>query len=239
MDTGFTNCCASGDTVVKDTAGNALTAIKAAKSINTIYELGQVAYYSNAILSGSSVVTTVGPEVAEAIGTAVQAGDVMAGFQSYAASTMFTPGAIAVMAAFYVAQELLSGGCDQEDIETAMLNSSGYCHYVGSYCARKIFLIGCVQRAKGYCCFNSKLARLIHEGGRPQLASFQPGGDWGSGDAQNCRGFTAEEFQMLDFSKIDLSSYFGELQTEAQSTIEQGVRGKISDFYNATQNKGK
>ncbi len=238
MDTGFTNCCGSGDTTVKDTAGSALNLLNSAGAINKIYHLGQIAYYSYAAMSGATLALQgASPAVTAAIGTAVESGSILAGMQSYAIG-LISPGSIALMAAVYLAQELLSGGCDQEDIETSMLDSSGYCHEVGSYCENELPLIGCVQRAKGFCCFNSKLARLVHEGGRPQIPAFGDG-NWGEAESPNCRGFMAEEFQMLDFSKIDLSAYFGELATTAQQTIEQGATKKINEFYDAVQNKGK
>ena len=51
------------------------------------------------------------------------------------------------------------------------------------------------------CNFNSKLARIINEQGRPQLNK-----GWGSASNPECKGFTPEEFQKLDFSKIDFAS---------------------------------
>jgi hypothetical protein len=44
------------------------------------------------------------------------------------------------------------------------------------------------------------LAKLVHKYGEKQLT---PKGI----RFKNCRGFTPQEFQMLDFSKIDLSQY--------------------------------
>ncbi|MFZ6006879.1 MAG: conjugal transfer protein TraN [Nitrospirota bacterium] len=129
------------------------------------------------------------------------------------------------------AMTIFTEKCDQQDIETSTLNDSKYCHYVGDYCEKKWPLIGCVQKAKGYCCFNSKLGRIIHEQGRPQLINFGADGGWGSGKAPNCRGFTPEEFQMLDFSKIDMSEYFGDIQTKSQDQIQQNATDKVQQYY--------
>jgi hypothetical protein len=40
----------------------------------------------------------------------------------------------------------------------------------------------------------------LQEQGKPQL-----GLDFGTAESPNCRGFTAEELQKLEFSKLDLS----------------------------------
>ena len=94
----------------------------------------------------------------------------MDGFEAYAEAAMLNPATIAIAAAMYLAQEVfLSGQCKQEDLETSMSNDAGRCHYIGNYCEKKWALIGCVQQANVYCCFNSKLARIIQEQGRPQL----------------------------------------------------------------------
>jgi conjugal transfer mating pair stabilization protein TraN len=78
------------------------------------------------------------------------------------------------------------------------------------------------------------MARIVHEQGRPQLKAFGPGGGWGTAKNPNCRGFTPQEFQQLDFSRIDLSEYFGDIQRDltqkiqgAQSTVQQ----KIQEHY--------
>ena len=85
-------------------------------------------------------------------------------------------------------------------------------------------LVGCVQRAESHCCFNSKLARIVQEQGRAQIPSM---GGFGTAREPNCRGFRPEEFQAIDFSKIDLSEYFDELQTRSQALIEGEIRTRV------------
>jgi conjugal transfer mating pair stabilization protein TraN len=89
-----------------------------------------------------------------------------------------------------------------------------------------------VQRAKTYCCFNSKLGRIIQEQGREQLQDFQPRENWGSGKSPNCVGFTPEQFSMLDFSRIDLGEFIGDIQGQMKTNIEKGVENKVNDYYN-------
>ena len=127
--------------------------------------------------------------------------------------------------------------CGSGDAETVQAVGKGMCHYIGDYCQQKWPLIGCVQRANTYCCFNSKLGRIIHEQGRTQLQQFGAAGDWGGAESPNCRGFTPEEFQMLDFSRIDLSEYFGDIKTKAASEVQQNMQRQVSDFYDKVQAK--
>lgn len=121
--------------------------------------------------------------------------------------------------------------CTEQEWQTNAARDAGRCHYIGRYCKTKWVGVGCVQSAKVYCCFNSKLGRIIHEQGRVQLKVFQPDGAWGSAKSPDCRGFTPEEFQMLDFSRIDLSEYFADIQTKAQGEIEQQMQQKIEQYY--------
>ena len=128
------------------------------------------------------------------------------------------------LAALNLGMSLFMGSCDKQDILTSTYKESGYCHYVGKKCIKKLPLVGCVQKAKVYCCFNSKLARIIHEQGRPQLSSFGPSGGWGSAKRPNCRGFTPEEFQSIDFGRIDFSEYVADIQRNIRRNIEPQMK---------------
>lgn len=119
--------------------------------------------------------------------------------------------------------------CKGDEKELIALNQKGLCHYVGSYCSLKIFGL-CIQRKKTYCCFNSKLGRILQEQGRPTLRAFSSS-RWGSAKRPNCRGFTPEEFQMLDFSKIDLSAWYGDIQVNTQQQITSTMQNKIKNAY--------
>lgn len=101
----------------------------------------------------------------------------------------------------------------------------GQCHYVGDYCSEK-WLSVCVQRKKTYCCFGSALARIIGEQGRQQL-----GIGWGTPKSPECRGFTPEEFQKLDFDKIDFSEWFEHyVEPEMQQNINENIRNAFENI---------
>ena len=257
------NCCQSDEVMTEDTGS---TISNVASGIQTAYELGQVAYYGNALATGAAqmsavttsasgavtsmtVVSTATGSTATISGAAAEgayaamasgttgASAVTAGVEAYAAA-LFNPATIIIAVVVMVVMKVLMGkGCDQADIQTGMQEKAKQCHYVGDYCYKKYFF-GCVQKAKGYCCFNSKMARIIQEQGRPQLTTFQPNGDWGAGSSPNCRGFTPDEFQALDFSKIDLSEYFADIQKDLTSKIQnsqQKITDNINKKYQAVQ----
>lgn len=100
-------------------------------------------------------------------------------------------------------------GCDAEDQRLMDRKSKHLCVYVGSFCLEKDPVTKtCITKKFSYCCFHSKLARIIHEQGRPQI-----GLGWGSPQNPTCRGLTKEEIANIDFSKLDLSELYEELMS--------------------------
>jgi len=238
--TGWKNCCMSGAAPLADNLGSASSMVGAFNTITNVYHLGQIAYYGNMVSGlGDYGVQMIGsfnvsPEVSSALATVAQTGNIADGLTVYAEATFLDPTTMAIGAAMYLVQDfLLSGSCTQDDLQTAMLDDSGMCHYIDTYCKKKWPLVGCVQEAKVFCCFNSKLARIIQEQGRPQLATFNP--PWVYAGSGNCRGFTPSEFQMLDFSKMDLSEYLGDIKTKAQATLQNTINDKVNQYYQNTQ----
>ena len=111
--------------------------------------------------------------------------------------------------------------CNKEERELKKKRQAKICHEVGTYCAKKIKFLGiCLQRKKTYCCFSSQISRLINEQGRPQI-----GKGWGSPRNPDCKGFTPEEFQLLDFSSIDLSEWIEEIEGKANTNTTEINKG--------------
>jgi len=99
--------------------------------------------------------------------------------------------------------------CTADDMKTSSYLGFNLCHLVGERCAGR-FLGVCYKRENVYCCFNSILARLIHEQGRPQV-----GRGWGSLDNPDCAGLTFGELSALDFSQMDLTEYMQYVQEKS------------------------
>ena len=176
-----------------------------------------------------------------ALQAVAQGGSLMDGFTAYAEATMFLdPTTLAFMAAAYMIQEFLLSGELQPGRPGDRHNGRG-----GPVPQPGHVLHG--QVAPGRVRPESRGVLLLQLQARPHytgtgpatLKSFNPN-PWGvasdDGPANaDCRGFTSTEFQMLDFSKMDLSEYFGDIATQVQSTIQQNVSGKINSYYNSIQ----
>lgn len=118
--------------------------------------------------------------------------------------------------------------CKDTEKILAKKRNNDVCHYVGNYCSKKLKFLGCIQTSESYCCFSSKLGKLIQEQGRPQL-----GISWGSGDSPNCRGFTPDEFQKLDFSKLDFTEFAKDIQVKTTNFNNIGgfIQNKVQGFF--------
>ena len=123
--------------------------------------------------------------------------------------------------------------CKENEKLLAKKREKKHTHYVGNFCSKKIrlgFIKICIQKSDGYCTFNSSLAKIIQVQGREQL-----GISWGSPENPQCRGFTPEEFQKIDFSKIDLTEFVKDIQSSIQTSVIQNlgtyVKDKVENFY--------
>lgn len=143
----------------------------------------------------------------------------------------FDPTSLAMSIAIMVVMDFLS--CDQNEQLLGLKKGQNLCHYVGDYCSSK-FLGVCLEKTQGYCCYNSRLARIINEQGRPQL-----GKGWGSAEHPQCDGFTQDEFSHLDFSRIDMSEFINDVMSRVvppngsglSSGVQNSVQTKIQNYY--------
>ncbi|QLI60526.1 conjugal transfer protein TraN (plasmid) [Aeromonas caviae] len=211
----FKDCCKSEGKAFSDDAGSLMSAAQTMSTVSHVYSAATEAYtaYNAAIQAGQTAAAAMNSGVAAA--------------QNYML-VAFDPTTLAISIAVYVVMKYLMTACDQQSMETALMADSGFCHKVGTYCKKRIKIIGCVQKAQSYCCFNSKLARIIHEQGRPQLKTGI--NNWGTPEKPLCRGFTPEEFQSVDFGKVDLTEYISEVQKTATDEIQKNMSNITSEF---------
>ena len=124
---------------------------------------------------------------------------------------------------------LVALGCDREEVLLHERDAQGLCAYVGTYCSEK-FLGICLTKRKAYCCFESKLSRILQEQGRAQLPK-----PWDEPKEETCEGFTLDEFAQLDLSQMDFSEVYAEFTEAARlpDELETSVliQQKIEDYY--------
>lgn len=106
-----------------------------------------------------------------------------------------------------LAVDVKLASCKSEEKCLAKFRSEGKCHFIGSQKAK----LGTVTEHV-YCCFPTKLARIIHQQGRQQL-----GMKWGKVDKPKCRGLSLEELQRVDFSRIDLSEVIEDINVDREA----------------------
>jgi len=111
--------------------------------------------------------------------------------------------------------------CSSAEKQLDEKDDKGLCHKVGSYCSDKVLGI-CVTSKDAYCCFGSKLSRILQEQGRQQIAKA-----WAKPKDETCKGFTIEEFQRLDLSQMDFSEVYAEFMDAAKLPSEVSVMADI------------
>ncbi len=120
-------------------------------------------------------------------------------------------------------------GCSREEVLLHQRDAQGLCAYVGTYCSSS-FLGVCLTKKKVYCCFESKLTRILQEQGRAQLPK-----PWGKPKTEQCLGFTLDEFARLDLSRMDFSEVYAEFTDAARLPDElqtsELIQQKIRDYY--------
>lgn len=152
-------------------------------------------------------------------------------FLSGADMFAFDPTSMAVSVAIQVIMSMMS--CTQNEQMLSMKRGRDLCHYVGTRCVDK-FLGMCIKSSQSLCCFNSKLARIIQDQGRIQLAQ-----DWGNADAPRCEGFSQADFERIDFSKIDLSEFVQDVMNNVKlpsvdatnAEINKSIQEKLTNYY--------
>ena len=119
--------------------------------------------------------------------------------------------------------------CSQDEMKLDIKDRMGFCHKVGTWCSSS-FLGICKTKKTAYCCFESKLSRVLQEQGRVQLNK-----PWGKPKNEQCKGFSIAEFQRLDLSKMDFTEVYADfldaakLPDEVQTMTE--IQSKIQNYY--------
>lgn len=120
--------------------------------------------------------------------------------------------------------------CSREDRDVDKRDDEGLCHYVGTYCSDRVLGV-CVTRKQSYCCYSSKLVRILNQQGKAQL-----GMQWGKPKEPDCEGFLIAQFQQLDLSRMDFREVYAEfvdaakLPDEVEMSIQ--IQQKIEAYYN-------
>lgn len=114
------------------------------------------------------------------------------------------------------------GKCSKEEKNLFEKVQEGKCHRIGH-------IENLLMTEHVYCCFPTKLARIIQEEGHKQL-----GISWGKAEKPKCRGLTLRELQSLDFEQMDFTDFIEDLQDKADSQrLAAKLQSMAQDFSNS------
>lgn len=114
------------------------------------------------------------------------------------------------------------GNCDANEVKLSKLRQENKCVAVGTYCAKRVLGV-CTSKRSSFCCFGTKLSRLIQEQGRSQL-----GISFGSAEHPQCRGLTPEELSQIDMSKMDLSELFEDIKKNFKPQNPSEIKSSVN-----------
>ena len=113
---------------------------------------------------------------------------------------------------------LFSGACPASTKELrARRDGARACHYVGIHKKKALGIT--LKKRKVYCCFNSRMARVVHEQAREQLMEkglwgVTENGGWGRAKNPFCGGMSASQLQEIDFDAVDFSEIYADILDE-------------------------
>lgn len=127
------------------------------------------------------------------------------------------------------AHDLGLAKCNAGEKELGLARESSKAAYVGSYKSG-----GVIDRRnyEVYCIFPSKLARIIVEQGRRQK-----GLSFGSARSPDCRGFTLQELEELNFDAMDFSEFYSDVMAKAKAGSTPTSGEAISDIHSKVKGK--
>lgn len=125
----------------------------------------------------------------------------------------------------------LFGQCNEEEkkLAVAAIKNQRCVKVGGRYCHKKLKPFGCAEKRDSYCCYGSKLARIIQE-----IAHYQLNIRWGSEEHPNCSPLTAEQLSQIDFDTPYAQEKLSEILAEVQATAQE----KFELVQNAAANMG-
>jgi conjugal transfer mating pair stabilization protein TraN len=134
----------------------------------------------------------------------------------------FNPYVFVAMVIIMIIQNLAS--CSQAEQMLILHKGADLSTYKTEICTKR-FLGSCLQHVDIYCSFNSVLARIINDQGKPQLGL----------NTADCSGFTTDQIGQLDFTRIDFSEFAATMLNTATSNLPTNIPGNYSGAMQNTQ----
>jgi conjugal transfer mating pair stabilization protein TraN len=97
--------------------------------------------------------------------------------------------------------------CTKDEITLMEQRSKNLCVYVGKKSSKYMGVTATIKHS--FCCFGNLLDKVVQVEGRKQLNR-----NFGSSGKTDCRGFTLEEIQRIDWSKVDFAEFIEDLKVK-------------------------
>ncbi|EMD4714575.1 type-F conjugative transfer system mating-pair stabilization protein TraN [Salmonella enterica] len=125
-------------------------------------------------------------------------------------------------------QDVGLASCSSEEKALAKAKEDKLTVSVGEFCSKKVLGI-CLQKKRGYCQFDSKLAQIVQEQGRNGQLRI----GFGSAKSPDCRGITVDELQRIQFDQLNFTNFYEDLMNNQKipdnGALTEKVKEQIAD----------
>jgi len=121
-------------------------------------------------------------------------------------------------------QDIGLANCSTEEKALGKAKEKKLTVSVGEFCSKKVLGV-CLEKKRGYCQFDSKLAQIVQQQGRNGQLHI------GFGGASNpdCRGITQTELQQIQFDKLDFTNFYEDLQNNKNIPDNNALTERIRE----------
>ncbi|RDL15662.1 type-F conjugative transfer system mating-pair stabilization protein TraN [Serratia fonticola] len=124
-------------------------------------------------------------------------------------------------------QDIGIANCSTEEKALGKAKEKQLTISVGEFCSKKVLGV-CLEKKRGYCQFDSKLAQIVQQQGRNGQLHI----GFGTAKSPDCRGITQTELQQIKFDNLDFSNFFEDLQNNQNipnnDALTERVREQIA-----------
>lgn len=124
-------------------------------------------------------------------------------------------------------QDIGIANCSTEEKALGKAKEKQLTISVGEFCSKKVLGV-CLEKKRGYCQFDSKLAQIVQQQGRNGQLHI----GFGAAKSPDCRGITQTELQQIKFDNLDFSNFFEDLQNNQNipnnDALTERVREQIA-----------
>lgn len=121
-------------------------------------------------------------------------------------------------------QDIGLASCSTEEKALGKAKEKKLTVSVGEFCSKKVLGV-CLEKKRGYCQFDSKLAQIVQQQGR----NGQLRVSFGKASSPDCRGITQTELQQIKFDKLDFTSFYEDLQNNGNIPDNNALTERIRE----------